>query len=118
MQSKTVIIYISIIQTGFRRKSKDLFESVSLTCSIAKFVFMQYTNSILDLSVTIGYNIQLMVAYRSTGMELRLLFLFTQVRRDNRIKQRASFCSSFYLYTTIMWKHTNESRSLAQMIDS
>ena len=35
---------------------------------------MQYTNSILDLLVTIGYNIQLMVAYRSTGMELRLLF--------------------------------------------
>ena len=35
---------------------------------------MQHTNSILDLLVTIGYNIQLMVAYRSTGMELRLLF--------------------------------------------
>ena len=35
---------------------------------------MQYTNNILDLLVTIGCNIQLMVAYRSTGMELRLLF--------------------------------------------
>ena len=33
---------------------------------------MQYTNNILDLLVTIGYNIT--VAYRSTGMELRLLF--------------------------------------------
>ena len=35
---------------------------------------MQYTNSFFDLLVTIGYNIQLMVAYRSTGMELSLLF--------------------------------------------
>ena len=35
---------------------------------------MQYTNSILDLLVTIGYNILLMVAYRSTGMELRLFY--------------------------------------------
>ena len=35
---------------------------------------MQYTNNILDLLVTIGYNIQSTVAYRSTGMELRLLF--------------------------------------------
>ena len=38
LQSKIVMIYISIIQTGFRRKSKDLFESVSLTCSIAKMM--------------------------------------------------------------------------------
>ena len=30
------MIYISIIQTGFRRKSEDLFESVSLTCSICQ----------------------------------------------------------------------------------
>ena len=37
---------------------------------------MQYTNNILDLLVTIGYNIQSMVAYRSTGMELRLLLFF------------------------------------------
>ena len=36
LQSNTVIIYISIIQTGFRRKSEDLFESVSLICSIAE----------------------------------------------------------------------------------
>ena len=35
---------------------------------------MQYTNNILDILVTIGHNIQSMVAYRSTGMELRLLF--------------------------------------------
>ena len=35
---------------------------------------MQYTNNILDLLVTIGYNIQSTVAYRSTGMELRLFF--------------------------------------------
>ena len=35
---------------------------------------MQYTNNILDLLVTIGYNIQSTVAYRSTGMKLRLLF--------------------------------------------
>ena len=35
---------------------------------------MQYTNNILDLLVTIGYNIQSTVAYRSTGMEHRLLF--------------------------------------------
>ena len=35
------------------------------------FVFMQYTNNIWDLLVTIGYNIQSTVAYRSTGMELR-----------------------------------------------
>ena len=35
---------------------------------------MQYTNNILDLLVTIGYNIQSTVAYRFTGMELRLLF--------------------------------------------
>ena len=34
---------------------------------------MQYTNNILDLLVTIGYNIQSTVAYRSVGMELRLL---------------------------------------------
>ena len=35
---------------------------------------MQYTNNILDLLVTIGYNIQSTVAYRSMGLELRLLF--------------------------------------------
>ena len=35
------------------------------------FVFMQYTNNILDLFVAIGYNIQSTVAYRSTGMELK-----------------------------------------------
>ena len=35
---------------------------------------MQYTNNILDILVTIGHNIQSTVAYRSTGMELRLLF--------------------------------------------
>ena len=50
------------------------------------FIFMQYTNNILDLLVTICYNIQSTVAYRSTGMELWLLFFFTQVQRDNRIK--------------------------------
>ena len=31
---------------------------------------MQYTNNILDLLVTIDYNIQSTVAYPSTGMEL------------------------------------------------
>ena len=31
---------------------------------------MQYTNNILDLLVTIDYNIQSTVAYRSTGMEI------------------------------------------------
>ena len=35
---------------------------------------MQYTNNILDILVTIGYNIQSTVAYRSMGMEPRLLF--------------------------------------------
>ena len=35
---------------------------------------MKYTNNIFDLLVTSGYNIQSTVAYRSTGMELRLLF--------------------------------------------
>ena len=35
---------------------------------------MQYTNNILDLLVTIGYNIQSTVAYRPTGLELRLFF--------------------------------------------
>ena len=35
---------------------------------------MQYTNNILDLLVTIGYNIQSTVAYDSMGMEHRLLF--------------------------------------------
>ena len=56
---------------------------------------MQYTNNILDLLVTIGFNIQSTIAYRSTGMELRVFS--TQVQCDNMIKQRASFCSSFYL---------------------
>ena len=31
---------------------------------------MQYTNNMLDLLVTIGYNIQSTVAYRSTGMDI------------------------------------------------
>ena len=35
---------------------------------------MQYTNNSLDLLITIGYNIQSTVAYRSTGMELRVFF--------------------------------------------
>ena len=39
-------------------------------------------------------HIQSVPAYRSTGMELR--FLSTQVQRYNRIKQCASFCSSFF----------------------
>ena len=47
---------------------------------------MQYTNSILDPLVTIGYNMQLMVAYRSTGMELQVVVLFTQVRRDSALR--------------------------------
>ena len=34
------------------------------------FVFMQYTNDILDLLITIGCNIQSVSAYRSTGKEL------------------------------------------------
>ena len=38
---------------------------------------MQYTNNILDLLVTIGYNVQSTVAYRSTGTELRLLLFFS-----------------------------------------
>ena len=60
---------------------------------------MQYTNNILDLLVTIGYNIQSTVAYPSTGMELAgCCFFFTRVQRDNSIKQHASFCSSFYHY--------------------
>ena len=50
LQSITVIIYISIIQTGFRRRSEDLFESVPLTCVrqdiVIMFVFMQYANNI------------------------------------------------------------------------
>ena len=51
---------------------------------------LQYTYNILDLLVTIGHNIQSTIAYRSTGMELRVFS--TQVQRDNRIKQRSSFC--------------------------
>ena len=61
-------MYISIIQTGFKRKSEDLFESVSLACSkvhvrydvVIIIVFMQYTNNMLDLLITIGCNIHFM----------------------------------------------------------
>ena len=61
---------------------------------------MQYTNNILDLLVTIGYNIQSTVAYRSTGMELRLFFggVFTQIQRDNRITQPPRFVAHSILY--------------------
>ena len=41
---------------------------------------MQYTNNILDLLVTIGYSIQSTVAYRSMGMELKLLLFFFSLR--------------------------------------
>ena len=46
---------------------------------------MQYTNNILDLLVTIGYNIQSTVAYRSTGMEPRVFLLLFFSLRFNAI---------------------------------
>ena len=74
------------------------------------FVFMQYTNNILDLLVTIGYNIQSTVAYYSTGMELRLFFSL----RFNTITGSSSALR--FVATTIMWKHNNESSSNAWLV--
>ena len=59
---------------------------------------MQYTNSILDLLVTIGYNIQLMVAYRSTGMELRLLFYSRRFDAIARSSSALRFVAHSILY--------------------
>ena len=73
LQNNTVIIYtgISVIQRdseGIRICIPHMFNSLDV---VIIFVFMQHTNNILDLLVTIGCNIQSAVAYRSTGMEIR-----------------------------------------------
>ena len=102
LQSNTVIIEISITQTGFRRKFEDSFESVFLKCSIIQFtlrccdrlrIYVIYKN-ILDLSVIIGYNIETVFAYRSTGMELRFCIHSGSTRQG---AQESRYCHNFSL---------------------
>ena len=65
-------VYTNGIQKEVRRLIRiciiHMFNSYDV---VIIFVILQYTNNILDLLVTIGYNIPSTVAYRSTGMELR-----------------------------------------------
>ena len=67
--------YISGIQKEVRRLIRICIRHMSNSTKYAKmlwsFIFMQYTNNILDLFITFGCNIQSVSAYRSTGMELR-----------------------------------------------
>ena len=76
---------------------------------------MQYTNNILDLLVTIGYNIQSTVAYHSTGMELRGFFQL----RSNAITGSSSalrFVAHSILYYDNVEAYNNEYSSNAWLV--
>ena len=60
---------------------------------------MQYVNNILDLLVTIGYNIQSTVAYHSTGMDLRIFFSL----RFNAITGSVSALRRFVAHSSILY---------------
>ena len=77
---------------------------------------MPYANNILDLLITIGYNIKSVSAYRSTGMELRFFYRlrFNAITGSSsalHFVAHSSLLHSSNLYYTIMWKYDIESSS-------